>query len=700
MELHTSVSYSKDGLDAPKLFAGQPPKRRWFVIPLILLLLSGFVWLVFERVSATFSEIVESNLVTILSADVKALDVWIESQFNSLEAACEQPANKITLPEFIREARGATERELIENGSLAKVRAILQPTAESTSALLFLLADNSGAIVAGSDGIGFTSRLSSEYAGPLEKLQTELRVFIPPHRAQFGISVDSQPPVLGVPIVAMAHAVRNEDKEVVGSLSLIFLLKDQFTEVLTSARQGRSGETYAVNADAKILSESRFEGQLKSAGLLEQNESSPLEINVRWPGGDTTQGFQLTTSTDSLPMTLAAASLATAASTRDSSPYSETSPYPDYRGVQVVGAWQWLSEYEFGVITEVDYAEVFHPMRKLLNAIQIALGLGALLVAGQLTSTLLFKNRENPETQAVERLGSYTLLEKIGEGGMGEVHKAAHSMLRRETAVKLLRPTDANEIAITRFEREVQLTCQLVSPFTIQIYDYGRTSDGVFYYAMEYLNGLSAEQLVHKDGPLPDGRALNVLIQVCRSLSEAHASHLVHRDIKPSNIMLCHRGGIADACKVLDFGLARSLGPNVEGTITAEGAITGTPAYLSPEGAQTPEAIDERSDIYALGCVGFFLLAGRAPFEGSNPIEICWKHVRETPPHIMSLTSAPVAQPLCDLIMQCIAKSPADRPQSIDLILRKLEEISPRQDWSSRDAERWWSIFHARAETE
>jgi len=212
----------------------------------------------------------------------------------------------------------------------------------------------------------------------------------------------------------------------------------------------------------------------------------------------------------------------------------------------------------------------------------------------------------------VRRLGQYTLERKIGAGGMGIVYRASHAMLRRPTAIKLLPPDRAGEASIARFEREVQMTAQLSHPNTVAIYDYGRTPEGVFYYAMEYLDGINLEDLVRTYGAQPAGRVLAILDQVCGALAEAHERGLVHRDIKPANIILTERGGEPDVAKVVDFGLVKPIvtdDPRL--TMSMPGVMTGTPLYLSPESLTSPESGDPRSDLYALGAVGCAVAANR-----------------------------------------------------------------------------------------
>jgi hypothetical protein len=295
------------------------------------------------------------------------------------------------------------------------------------------------------------------------------------------------------------------------------------------------------------------------------------------------------------------------------------------------------------------------------------------------------------EVNRARRLGQYTLHEKIGAGGMGEVFRAQHALLRRPTAIKLLLPHRAGPETLRRFEREVQLTSRLSHPNTIAIYDYGRTPDGIFYYAMEYLDGLTLDVLVARDGAQPPGRVVHLLCQVSEALSEAHGIGLIHRDIKPANIMLCQRGGIPDVAKVLDFGLVKELTPEPgDPQLTAAASITGTPLYMAPE-AITGAPLDGRADLYALGAVGYFLLAARPPFMARTVVEICGQHLHATPAPPSHHLHRPVPARLEAAILRCLAKDPAARFQSAEVLLAELMACQAESPWPRDEARAWWS---------
>jgi serine/threonine-protein kinase len=286
------------------------------------------------------------------------------------------------------------------------------------------------------------------------------------------------------------------------------------------------------------------------------------------------------------------------------------------------------------------------------------------------------------------QLGQYTIEEKIGEGGMGIVYRARHALLRRPTAIKLLPKARAGEQSLLRFEREVQLTSQLSHPNTIAIYDYGHTPDGVFYYAMEYLDGVTLDELIAHDGPQPAERVIHILKQLSSALHEAHGLGLIHRDVKPANIMLCSRGGQQDQVKVLDFGLVKEF-KNDQVKLSGESTLLGTPLYLAPEAITAPDTVDRRADLYALGAVGYELLAGTSVFAGATVVEICIKHLQEQP---LPLSQRQIAVPaaLERLLLACLSKDPAKRPQTAREVEHALSAITPEPVWSETRAEAWW----------
>jgi eukaryotic-like serine/threonine-protein kinase len=277
------------------------------------------------------------------------------------------------------------------------------------------------------------------------------------------------------------------------------------------------------------------------------------------------------------------------------------------------------------------------------------------------------------------------------------VYRATHRMLARPAAIKLIRPEvlaerhgDFADLAVTRFRREAEAAANLRSPHTVELYDFGVTEDGTLYFVMELLQGMDLETLVQHEGPLPAKRVIHILRQVCESLEEAHANGLVHRDIKPANIHVGRVGLRQDFVKVLDFGLVKSLGTmsGEDSMATASGLTPGTPAYMAPEMAMG-EQVDGRADIYALGCVAYYLLTGRLVFEGTASFQVIAKHIQETPVPPSERTELEIDPALDRVVLSCLAKKPADRPQTAAELDRELAEIET-EPWSQEEANRWW----------
>jgi eukaryotic-like serine/threonine-protein kinase len=316
-------------------------------------------------------------------------------------------------------------------------------------------------------------------------------------------------------------------------------------------------------------------------------------------------------------------------------------------------------------------------------------------VVSYMTARIVY--RFSMRLTTAREIGSYELIERIGQGGMGEVWRAQHRLLARPAAIKLIRSgvlgssPRSREVIVRRFEREARDTAALRSTHTIDIYDYGVTEDGDFYYVMELLEGLSLERLVRMFGPLAPGRAVYILKQVCHSLGEAHARGLVHRDIKPANILVCRLGPDDDFVKVLDFGLVKHVaaGPTVT-SLSTLGTTAGTPAYLPPEIALGWPDVDGRADLYSLGCVAYFLLTGQPVFSADTAVATALAHVQQKPlpPGLRSRFEIPSA--LEALIMACLSKDPRARPASADDAGRRLAATVPPDAWTPEDARQWW----------
>jgi serine/threonine protein kinase len=419
---------------------------------------------------------------------------------------------------------------------------------------------------------------------------------------------------------------------------------------------------------------------------------STLTLELRDPLVDLSKGRQSPNRRTELPFTHAVSEALNGHAGVDANSYR------DYRGVPVVGAWTWLDDFDMGLVTEMGRAEALRPLHILRMGFWSIFGL--LIVGAVLVYVLMrLANRLHAAARKAalkaKQLGQYALDDKIGEGAFGSVYRAHHALMRRPVAVKLLQMEKLNLSSAARFEREVQLTSQLTHPNTITLYDYGHTPEGIFYYAMEYLDGLTLDRLVKRYGAQPEGRVIAILRQVCGSLAEAHAIGLVHRDIKPANVFLTQRGGMTDFVKVLDFGLVKVRDTQDRTELTMAEATLGTPLYMSPEAVEHSSEVDARSDLYSLGAVGYFLVTGVVLFDHLTLGEVLMHQVKDLPVRPSERLGRPVSPDLEELLMRCLAKNPASRPASARELDDALARCRSAADWTRELADEWWRKFAA-----
>ncbi len=655
-------------------------RRHPWLIPIAFALALGAAgWLNMRSLETTLRAQVRTHLETVLKADVAALEIWARAQRAVAEDHARDPRVVEALVELAQIARESSDpaAALREADAAERLEAILARTIDEHGYLGFAITTDTGLLLAsslpippgGQLGQGLLSARLAEVESTLTK----------PHRMDPSLELGRNEAIL------LGARVRSEGK-LVGHLGFALPPEAQFTHILTVARPGESGETYAFDEDGVLVSESRFDPQLRALGLLAEGETSALNIEIRDPGGDLTRGFSPDLPVRARPLTRMAAS----AISRE--PGSDTSGYRDYRGVPVVGAWTWLPDWQIGVATEMDVAEAYAPLNVLRERFAIVLGL---LVAGALgmLGYAVVVQRLRSRVDEVLQLGRYRIEKKVGAGGMGTVYLARHALLRRPTALKVLCRGAADREAVARFEREVQVTSGLTHPNTIEIYDFGYSPDGVFYYAMEYLDGITLGDCVEDAGAQPEARVVYIMKQVCGSLAEAHNQGLIHRDLKPSNVMLCERGGLYDFVKVLDFGLVRSEQQAQDVALTDISSLTGTPLYLPPETVQAPETIDVRADLYQLGAIAYFLLTGQHVFSGDSVYEVVAQHVGATPQPPSAVIGKIVSPELEKLILRCLEKDREQRLANAGQLLAAFENASFAGRWDQTDAREWWTMW-------
>ena len=721
-------------------------KQKVWLAPLTAMLAITLVgWWCKTEVKGSIEQHLIIHLQAILKSKITSLRIWIDNQMRLVEILASEERTRSLIWAVVAQAKqdGATgeilrasqeSRELREN-LLSRLR---------TEGLEFVVTDAEGAIIASPNDGRLGERLNdsvlekfqsifdtgksvlltpyqrarpeggrsrtpgSGRAGPGRNREEPRNFRPPPDRSGPGEGRRNSGPRsgggrFGPPgrerrsrtIMAVAAPVRSVEGEIVAVIGLMIRPEQEFSRILSVGYDGQSGETFAFDSNGVMLSRSRFEAELRVAGRLEANQTSALFLELRDPGGDLTRGYRPSTGPETWPLTRL---VSEAVAGNDG---VDIEGFRDYRGVPVVGTWHWLDDYEFGIGTKVEKKVAFETLRALnlvffiLLLLAMLCGVGMFLFSGL---SLSLRRRMEAANREVKKLGQYTLTEKISEGGMGTVYRASHALLRRDTAIKLLPPDQADAKAIKRFEQEVQQTSRLVHPNTIQVFDYGHTPDGIFYYSMEYLDGINLRDLVARDGRLSEARVIYILQQVCGSLAEAHEAGLVHRDIKPANVILCDLGGMTDMVKVLDFGLVKSYrdfnDDMMERTETI--TISGSPHFISPEAVSCPDQVDHRSDIYSVGALGYYLLTGAYVFEGMTTFEVFRKHTTEVPVPPSRRVDSELEPELETAILRCLNKEPERRFDSVTELLTALRRSPAARQWTEEQRRSWWADYRRR----
>jgi eukaryotic-like serine/threonine-protein kinase len=663
-------------------------KRQLWIWPIIAVVLLSIVGLFVRRaIETTMQESLRSELQTTLNLETAMLETWFQVQ----ESNAESLANDLDTRRIVYQLLELPPNDVAADAALqTQLEKSLGPSITAHGYAGYIVADKDQRIIASDRRQLIGEQEVAQFSTFLRHALDGTTCLSPPFASLVAMKDSEGHTRTGQPTMFVAAPIRDESFQVVAVLGLRIRPEQEFSRIVGLGRVGESGETYAFDKSGLMVSDSRFTDDLVLLGILpdEEDASSVLSLFVRDPGGDMTAGHRPTMRRRDLPPTRMAEEAVAGRSGVD------VDGYRDYRGVPVVGAWTWLPEAEIGLATEIDYAEAFRPLTILQRTFW---GLYALLAIAAIAifvfTVMVARLRREAQKAAIEaqQIGQYQLEQKLGAGGMGVVYRGRHAMLRRPTAIKMLDVDRVNEASIERFEREVQITSQLNHPNTVAIYDYGRTPEGVFYYAMEYLDGIDLQSLVEQYGPQSMPRVIHILQQICGSLYEAHSLWLVHRDIKPANIMLTRRGGEPDVVKVLDFGLVKALDDEKHAARTHQNSLTGTPLYMSPEAIQLPNSVDARSDLYAVGAVGYFLLTGQPVFQAESVVDLCQMHVAAMPTPPSQRTRSPIADELENALLACLEKSRAKRPQTARELAQRLARCVEAAAWSVDEADAWWS---------
>jgi len=611
-------------------------------------------------------------LRAIQASNLAALELWLGQHRETIAGQAQRPAIAAAARNLLHRHYQSTDWNASSAASGSELKTLQQIRIDS--AVGWLIIDTKGRIVAGSwpNLIGQSLPLATDNRNQITSHQTSLlRPFPLPISLDSETAHHRQP---GGPMMAVLAPI-SDGPPVTGAIALLINPLDELAPLLASGRVGQTGETYLLDRHGILLTPSRFQGE--PAGKARRRTGGhplrPLQTEIRDPKG------ALTLMADQLTRGGRGENLL---------------GYVGYRGTQVVGVWQWLSRDGLGIATEIDAEEAFGPARRLRR---IAYAITTLLLAGGVVSLLLQRKASAAASASSgAKLGRYRLGELISEGAVGSVYRGRHPSLRRDVAIKVLsNEASTGPQTIARFEREVQLTAQLRHPNTIDIYDVGRGDDGSFYYVMEFVDGMTLQELVDQYGRQPPARVIHLLTQVCGSLSEAHQLGMIHRDIKPSNILLTAGPGLYDMIKVVDFGLVKQLDDDVaeeteSGDLTSTEGITGTPMYMSPEAVRDAATTEPRSDLYSLGAVGYLLLTGRPLFEGDSSVDVCLNQLSDEPLRPSKRINQPLPEDLQNVLMSCLRKSPEQRPRSAADLADSLSQCQDAGHWTAAEAMQWW----------
>jgi tRNA A-37 threonylcarbamoyl transferase component Bud32 len=641
--------------------------RAGIALMVLALIIAALGYLAATNIKSQLAVIRAEETLAILKSNVQALRFWIDDYKTSTRLAIADHEVRNAIADLANNINIKPAHQCIDS--------IMQMYMQQTEADYFIITDLAGFILHAQDSAAIRSRINAKYGETIYRASDGEEVFVLPFYPK--MPLDSTK-TSQRPYVWMQIPVRDHTGNIIATFGIGRYADTDFTRILRTARIGKSGETYAIDTDGNFISESRFEPLMRKMGILDVDtiQSSILNLQARTYNKTISSSVPVLTP---LAVRIVSAQEANAGFAMG----AVTEPSMDYKGHRVIGAWAWLPELNFGVITQLDADEAFAPLTYLYVLITMAV---LLLLAA---SSISFYNA----AQLVEvrgqlgsaiKMGQYQVEKIIAEGGMGTVYLASHQFLKRKTAIKVIRIDKNQEELARRFEREAKLASQLSHPNTIEIFDYGLTEDQQAFFAMEYLSGFHLGEIVSSEGPMPPERVIHVVQQVCGSLLEAHTRGLVHRDIKPQNIMLINKVGLPDFVKVLDFGLAKPLEQTANGDETR--LITGTPVYLAPERLTRPGLAQPKADIYALGAVAYYLLAGRAIFSFSSDLDILYQVLNNEPEPLPET----VPEEIRKLVAFCLNKDPANRPGDIRELKAFVDQLAAKYPWPVAAAENWW----------
>lgn len=644
------------------------------------IVLGAIGWWAHNEVEQSMHATRGAALKSVLDSQTQSLRVWIGDQKLGVQRLASDRQLRERVGTAARDA-GAASVAFCTSPQARQLIDQLEEALAGAGTVAFHLVVSSGRIVASNVteycGLKYRAEVFERDLAPAFAGET---VFVPPRHDAANLERAPQALSLERPMIWIRTPIRNETDDVIAVLGVGYFAEEQFSTILATARAGATDEVYAFDREGVMLSKSRFGDTLRERSTLPSGSSAVGRLVLRSPNTDETARTRLV-----------AAALASRPDNDDISGML-LDPYAGYLATPVVGGWRRLTRDDMFIAIEMSADEAYAPLEALdtVFALVFAALIAAVCVAlfSWFTAVLIRAEVEK------DRMGPYWLGERIGEGGVGNVYHARHDLLKRPSAVKLLKPTRATDEMTARFRREAKLASQLTHPNMIEIYDYGVGIDGSLFYAMELLEGDTVGDLVLREGSMPVARVVHILCQVCAGLAEAHGKGLVHRDISMTNIMACLYGGEYDFVKILDFGLVKSVTGDQSQTVTRSLRILGTPQYMAPERLHDPADVDVRADVYSVGAVAFFLLSGRRMFETEDTLALTSRVINEVPPRLSEVAAQPIPAELDELVAACLEKDRDSRPASILAVKEVLDRLAEQYRWSQSEAKSAWDASH------
>ncbi len=644
-------------------------------------------WWTFRQVQSTMKESVRNELIGVADAVSLATDRFVEDKIQLVQSWSRQSDIHRAIIELVALAKQDPPIEQLRAAEQAEtIRQTLRNLSNSDD-IKFVVWNDSYMTIASwlEDGADVGTPVHHTRAANLAQVMRGDNVLFGPQRLQE--ETEGYQPETEQPVMAIIVPIREKPQGKVIAAMLVrgFEMYDEFNRMFVEVALAGGLDAYAVNDRGVMLSESRHAKVLADQGALDVGPSDIAALlRVADPGIRLTPANVASVERAICPLTFSVAGASTGKSK------VRIEPYNNYAGQPVVGAWRWNPQRKLGVVIERDASIAFAPTRIVRFSFLL---LGSLLFLTAFAAAALIARRSALAHAAIHPLSRYELVAELGSGGMGVVYRARHRQLGRDAALKLLRGDRQNKEDRLRFDREARLAASLSSPHSVMIYDYGRSEEGEAFCVMEFLRGLTLNEVVSRGGYQPLGRVLFIISQICDALSEAHGLNLLHRDIKPQNVMLSLDASVGDWAVVFDYGLAKPLQPDINVYQTSETVWAGTPMYMAPERFRAPSKMDPRSDIYSVGCVAYYLLAGRPPFIECDPESLFALIITQQPISISIHRESQVPDDINALVMRCMEKNPDDRFESIDQLLHEINRLRVDHPWTVEEARDWWNRY-------